>query len=423
MKKKPRLDGWYVKKFFPHFDQPLEFETAKSRVEDEAWVASRSFWPFLGFEDRKRRFRTINGERVADTKSRPIKYCSHVDGYVFAYHANLLQTAYEKYISGTKFGPSVIGYRRGIGTNIDMAHAAFVEVARRRRAAAICLDIKSFFDNIDHRLLKKNIELVLGVDRLSPSWFSVYRAMTRYAWVDAEQVQKRLEIDPSKPPRPLCSATDFRQKVRGDGGAFSRLISINEDRHGIPQGSPISSVFSNVFMIGFDNAVYTYVTKLGGSYRRYSDDIMIICAPRYQSRVVNFVRQEIGKLGDEIKLSEDKTEISIFERKRKVNSCDRPITYLGFTFDGRRILLRGRTLSRYYRRMSYATRHAAIKADSEGSASVYKRKLYRDFSHLGTDNFYSYAKRSARTFGDATPTLQLRRHFSILHRKLNNEGR
>ncbi len=423
MKKKPRLDGWYVKKSFPHFDQPLEFETAKSRVEDDAWVASRSFWPFLGFEDRKRRFRTINGERVADTKSRPIKYCSHVDGYVFAYYANLLQLAYEKYISGTNFDPCVIGYRRGIGTNIDMAHAAFVEVSRRRKAAAICLDIKSFFDNIDHRLLKRNIERVLGVERLSPAWFAVYRAMTRYAWVDAEQAQKRLEIDASNPPRPLCSASDFRRKVRGDGGEFERLIAVNSDAHGIPQGSPISSVFSNVFMIGFDEAVHAYVTKLGGSYRRYSDDIMIICAPRFQSRVINFVRREIGKLGSEIKLSEDKTEISIFELKGKVTRCDRPITYLGFTFDGRRILLRGRTLSRYYRRMSYATRHAASKARDEGGDIVFKRKLYRDFSHLGADNFYSYAKRSARIFDDPTPQLQLRRHFGILHRKLNNRGR
>lgn len=423
MKKMPRREGWYVRKYFPHFDQPLEFEAAKRKVEDEAWVASRPYWPFLGFEDRKRRFRTIEGKRIVDTKSRPIKYCSHVDGYVFAYYANRLQAAYEEHIAPTAFAASVIGYRRGIGTNIHMAHAAFVEVARRRRAAVICLDISSFFDNIEHGLLKRNIELVLGAGRLSPAWFSVFRSMTRYAWVDAEQVRERLGIDSANPPRPLCSAADFRRKVRGDGGEFKRLIATNEERYGIPQGSPISAVFSNVFMLGFDEAVHAYVSNIGGSYRRYSDDIMIICAPRFQDRVIKYVRREIGKLGGKIKLSEEKTEISIFERRRNVSSCDRPVTYLGFTFDGRRVFLRGRTLSRYYRRMSYATRHAASKARDGGGTSVFKRKLYREFSHLGTDNFYSYAKRSSRVLSDPTPKLQLRRHFGILHRKLNNHGR
>jgi hypothetical protein len=423
MRKKPRLEGWYVRKYFPHFDQPLEFDVAKRKVEDEAWVASRPFWPFLGFEDRKRRFRTIDGERVADTKSRPIKYCSHVDGYVFAYYANQLQAAFERYIAGKGFAASIIGYRRGIGTNIDMARAAFAEVAKRRRAAAICLDISSFFDNIDHRLLKNNIELVLGVARLNDAWFRVYRAMTQYAWVDAEQLQERLEIDPANPPRPLCSSADFRRKVRGDGGEFERLVTTNSEQHGIPQGSPISAVFSNVFMLGFDEAVHSYVSKLGGSYRRYSDDIMIICAPRFRDRVIRFVRRELENLGDEIRLSEEKTEISIFERRRDGPECDRPITYLGFTFDGRRVLLRGRTLSRYYRRMSYAARHAACKARAEKGASVYKRKLYREFTHLGSDNFYSYAKRAAKVLSDQTPKAQLRRHFGVLHRKVGNEGR
>lgn len=423
MRKKPRLDGWYVRKSFPHFDQPLEFEVAKRKVEDEAWVASRSFWPFLAFEDRKRRFRTVAGKRVADTKSRPIKYCSHIDGYIFAYYANQLQAAYEAHIAGKPFANSVIGYRRGIGTNIDMAHAAFADVVRRRRAAVICLDIKSFFDNIDHRLLKKNIELVLGLNRLSPSWFSVYRAMTRYAWVDAQQLQTRLGIDTTCPPRPLCSAADFRKKVRGDSGEFERLIATNEEQHGIPQGSPISAVFSNVFMLGFDVVMHAYVSKLGGSYRRYSDDIMIICPPRFQHRAVNFVRREISKLGSEIKLSEEKSEISVFEKKHNASHCDRPVTYLGFTFDGRRVALRGRTLSRYYRRMSYATRHAANTARVEGASKVFKRTLYREFTHLGADNFYSYAKRSARVLNDDTPKQQLRRHFQILHRKLENRGR
>lgn len=423
MKKKPKQGGWYVCKHFPHFDLPLDFEAARQRVEDKKWVASRSFWPFLGFEDRKRRFRTQNGQRIVDTKSRPIKYCAHQDGYIYAYYAHQLQIAYESYLSGKTFAASVIGYRRGIGSNIGMACAAFQEIRKRRKAAAICLDISSFFDNIDHKILKNNLMVVLGVSRLSDDWLAVFRSMTRYTWVDAEELQERLQIDPNKPPRPLCSAVEFRRKIRGDGREFTSLLKPNPDQHGIPQGSPISAVFSNVFMIGFDEAVDEYVRMLGGSYRRYSDDIMIVCAPSRVARVNKFIDRQILKLGGFVQISKEKTEISLFKRRQKSMTCDRPITYLGFTFDGRRITLRGRTLSRYYRRVTYATRHATTRAKEQGDTRVFKRKLYRDFTHLGTDNFYSYAKRSAVVMNDPAAKRQLRRHFRILHRKLDNRGR
>lgn len=138
---------------------------------------------------------------------------------------------------------------------------------------------------------------------------------------------------------------------------------------------------------------------------------------------MSFIVKEMNKLGGAIKISEEKTETSLFQRKGGIISCDRPITYLGFTFDGQRVTLKGRTLSRYYRRMSYATRRAAASAKNQGSQEVFKRTLYRDFTHLGTDNFYAYARRSAKILNDQSPKRQLRRHFRILHRKLNNGGR
>lgn len=423
MLKKPRQGGWYVRKYFPHFDLPLDFDVALARVTDPSWISAHPFWPFIGFEDRKRRFRTIDGQKIADTKSRPIKYCAHQDGYIFSFYAYQLQIAYEQYISDRSFNESVIGYRRGVGNNVEMACAAFGDISKRRKSAVICLDISSFFDNIDHVLLRSNLLRVLGVSRLSNDWFAVFRAMSRYSWVDASELCERLQYDEKSPPRPLCSAVEFRTKVRGDRGAFPSLLRTNAEVHGIPQGSPISAVFSNVFMIGFDEIVHDYVARIGGSYRRYSDDIIVICAPSRAKRVLNFIRKEINNLGSAIKISDEKTETSVFERRGKLLACDRPITYLGFTFDGRRVALRGRTLSRYYRRMSYATRHTARKAEQDEAGLVYKRKLYRDLSHLGADNFYSYAKRAAKTMSDPTPKKQLRRHFRILGRKLISGGR
>jgi len=326
-------------------------------------------------------------------------------------------------LSKKAFEASVIGYRAGLGSNIDMAKGVFAEIASRRKCVALCIDISSFFDNIDHAILKSNLQRVLGVTRLSRDWFAVYKAMTRYAWVKADELADRLQFNRQSPPKPLCDADAFRKKVRGADPNYSNLVKPHSKMYGIPQGSPISATFSNIFMIDFDEAVHAYVSGYNGAYRRYSDDIVVICRPSAQRRVMRFIVRELAKLGGKLDISEEKTEISRFERSTVGVRCDSPITYLGFTYDGDCVTLRGRTLSRYYRRMTYAARRAGTTARREGAAKVFMRKLYRDFSHLGRSNFYSYAKRASEILDDDAPKRQLRRHAAVLRRKTANFGR
>lgn len=344
-----------------------------------------------------------------------------MDGYVFGYYSKMAEDAYEHYLHLHNLSDSVIGYRRGLGSNADMAAEVFSDIGRRRKSTVICLDISSFFDSIDHRALKANLLTVLGLNYLLPDWFAVFKAMTRYSWVDAEELALRLGFSRDAPPRPLCTAAEFRQKVRGGDGVNRDIIRRNFAPYGIPQGSPISAVLSNIFMIEFDHAVRTRVVKRGGLYRRYSDDIIIVCQPSSAKAMLSFVLKEIKKLGSAIEISEEKTEICNFRREGSRLFCDAAVTYLGFTFDGRRVLLRARTLSRYYRRMTYAAR-GAVRAGGQPD-KTYRRKLFREFTHLGKRNFYSYAKKAAAIFDCAGPTDQLRRHFRILHRKLYDEGR
>lgn len=423
MRKPPRQGGWYRRKSFAHFDLPLDFQVAEKRVKDPAYVCGRSFWPFIGYDDIKRRFRTISGLKYVDTKKRPIKYCSHQDGYIFAYYGAIAADRYEKYLASRPFEATVIGYRAGLGSNIDMARSVFEEIASRKRCVAICLDISSFFDNIDHLILKSNLQRVLGVARLSNDWFAIFKAMTKFAWVDATALADRLQFDRHSPPRPLCDAKTFREKVRGDDPSYSDLVQPHAASYGIPQGSPISATFSNIYMLDFDEAMHAYIKKCDGAYKRYSDDIVVVCRPNVERRIRKFIEREMAKLGGKLKIGEEKTEVSRFERGVGGLRCDVPVTYLGFTYDGRRVTLRGRTLSRYYRRMTYAARRAAAAARREGTRTVYMRSLYRDFSHLGRSNFYSYAERASEVFDDDAPKRQLRRHTTILKRKTRNGGR
>lgn len=53
-------------------------------------------------------------------------------------------------------------------------------------------------------------------------------------------------------------------------------VNVNKESYGMVQGSAISSVMSNIYMIKFDKLVNDIVTSNNGIYRRYSDDIIII---------------------------------------------------------------------------------------------------------------------------------------------------
>ena len=192
-KRKVRQDGWYIKKSFPHFDLPLNFEDAKTIVTDPARVSAKSFWPFIGFVDQKRKFKKIDDKVVVKVKSRPLRYCSHHDGYIHSFYAAQLAAKYETCIKAEKFDKSVIGYRQNVGTNVHMAKAAFDEIRKRGDCVVIALDIESFFDSINHGILKANLQSILGVSRLPTDWFKVFRSMTQYSWVDIESLAGRLE--------------------------------------------------------------------------------------------------------------------------------------------------------------------------------------------------------------------------------------
>lgn len=174
-------------------------------------------------------------------------------------------------------------------------------------------------------------------------------------------------------------------------------------------------------MLEFDYKIAEYLRVLGGSYRRYSDDILIICPEQDRQKVLAFVNTAIVGLGCSLRINQGKTEIAVFSMSGNRQACDRTFSYLGFTFDGERKQIKSATLSRYYRRMTYRVRSAKSRARKLGADTVFKRALYSDFSHLGRSNIYSYARRAAGVFEDESPKRQLRRHIQVLHRELEKD--
>jgi RNA-directed DNA polymerase len=420
-----KQDGWYVRRSYAHFDLPLPFDAARAYVMDPERVRRHGFHPFLRFDIVRRRYKVRGGKPNVSTKSRPISIPAHLDGYVFAYYSKLLTIRYEAELVASGLGDCVLAYRSGRGSNIDFAKAAFDEIIAREECMAIALDLEGFFDSIDHVTLKRNWAKLLGAQRLPPDHFNVFRSITKHAEVNREACLQRLGIGThDEVPRPICTPSIFRTVIRKNVSGLPNLVRTNTAPYGIPQGSQISALLSNLYMLDFDAEMLRLASDLGGYYRRYCDDILWLCRPTESNRIEHEIHNSLVKLGGTTKLNEAKTERSTFHRDANGRlRCDRPIQYLGFTFDGEHARVRSQTLSKFWRKLTYAARRAKRVAAQSTSAPgiLYKRTLYRRFTHLGRRNLVSYAKRSEQLMETGAIRKQMRRHMPRITKYLKED--
>ena len=393
---------WYRSRGYLHFDAPLGLKRAQAYVMASAKVSSHAFYPLIKYtiSTEKIRVDRIAWKLVKATKDRSIAYASHLDSHIFSYYAAQLASLYETALAAAGLSDSIIAFRPLGLSNIQFAARAFADIASRHTCTAIGLDITGFFDNLDHEILKEKWAQILKLARLPADHYALFRAITRFSTVERSALYAALGISEHNPKASrtrACSAADFRNKIRAGG-----LVKQNEKAFGIPQGTPISALLSNIYMFDFDKEMQSLVSKVGGSYYRYCDDILIIVATKDASHIAGDVRVRIKQL--KLDINPKKTEIREFSRTGALLSADRPLQYLGFTFDGQRILLRSASLARYSQRMKQGVHLAKLTAKSRNAAraahglksnALYKYKLYQKYSHLGKKNFVRYGYRAA----------------------------
>jgi len=411
LNEKPR---WFRPRGYLHFDRPVPFSFAERHVQDPQAVRQHSFWPFITFKKTTPRYR--RSERKVKPKDRPFGYAAHLDAHVYSWYAELLSRRLEEVLSREECGASVLAYRALGKSNVHFAAEAFEDIRETAPCTVIAFDISGFFDNLDHQLLKSAWCSLLDLDQLPPDHYNVFKSITRYASVDQPKLFREFGISPmgrrSKCER-ICSAAEFRTRVRA-----KRLIRMNPEGRGIPQGSPISAVLSNVYLLEFDRRMCALQAEVGGSYRRYSDDILWIVPPEVVATVTEKMEQETALVS--LAINEEKTETCDFTSDEDGELLvDRPVQYLGLTFDGTRSAIRSSTLARYYRRMKTGVHHAKRAASRNvRDPRVYRRRLYERFTHLGHRNFVSYGRRAERITGSRTIRRQVGRHWRKLHKLL-----
>lgn len=202
-------------------------------------------------------------------KKRKLEIPSLMDRMLLYALVQVLTPYYEPSFSSNSYG-----FRPGLGC-MDALHAC-LEHLNNQTACVVDLDIKSFFDHVNHRLLFSMLEQ----DIKDPA---LMKLIQRYV----------------------------RAKVVCGRHTFQKYI-------GLPQGSSVSPLLANIFLNYFDH----FLERNNIRFIRYADDIVLFCASRSEAEWSLSIAREY--LSDRLKLelNEEKTKI--------VSPCD--LHFLGYAF-------------------------------------------------------------------------------------------
>lgn len=404
------MDDWeFTPKIYPHFDHVIyNKEEALSLVTSPDIVARHTFSPFLEHQvsyrklskSKKKYKDALEGKDVANTdakKPRPIKKASHRDAAVYSYYRHMLAQIYEKKLQELGISENVIAYRKipiadktGAGKcNIHFAKEAFDEIIARGTCIAITLDIKGFFESLDHNFLQEKWCQLLGVACLPQDHQHVFRNITEYSYVDLDKCYERLGLmnfekgervytlsrnKLGEQKKMLCSKKEYREQIVAGGLVQKNNYQQKTIPQGIPQGSPISDILANLYMIDFDVKMQELACRYNGYYRRYSDDILWVCTPESAEIIEDKTKEAMLQQGRAtLQIHDDKTTRTSFERKidgqlhyknigKDETNTQKMFSYLGFSFNGQKAFFRETTLSRYKRDVTFSVRSFVKRA-------------------------------------------------------------
>lgn len=417
---------WFKQRRYRHFDEPVT-TTFVNKITCPMIVARHDYFPLIKYDMTEKRYK-LNpdvGKGHIENKVRPICYASHRDACIYTYYAHLLNSCLETRYRRDKTGECSLAYRKGIGANYIFAADAYRFACENSPVTILALDVKGFFDNLDHGILKSRLKSVLNVERLSKDWYAIFKQLTKYHFVkrkhleDCPHLKSRFELDHrGKPPHGrIASIAEIKK--------YGIPIQINPNitkgiMSGIPQGTPISAVLSNVYMVEFDYRAMSFCSDFGAYYRRYSDDILVICKPEHAEHIHKTM---IGFVSDErLEINSDKTEVTPFghslhclEKRHRRNVAQ----YLGFKLDPNGPYLREATLARQWRKALRAMRRTSAistKRIREGKSNkILVQKLYKKHQYIRVSkggaiypvrNFPSYVRARAAAFGGGKKMLR-----------------
>lgn len=405
---KSAIEAAQVTRRYVHFDIPLSRADCKKLVTDPAAVKSHSFYPFMRHDVVRHKLKRTSTGIKKSRKIRDIRYAGHADAAIYAYYNFLLVEGYEKRLDALGLSDNVIAFRALSKSNVDFAQEAFEWIDGNRPCVALGFDVKDFFGSLDHRLLKECWAWVLDMAHLPDDHYSVFKSLTKHASVELIAARRALGLSRESLSRisRLCTPAEFRNTIRG--GA---LVFVNPQSCGIPQGSPVSAALSNIYMLPFDTKLKAIVEGMGGLYRRYCDDILVVVPEAHEASICKLVQSELSSL--RLSMQPSKTLVCHFGPTGK---SDVPLQYLGLIYDGGQVFLRASGVARFYLKMRRGVTQfkEAKKLDGDTTLLVQRRRtlLQRYTEHTSKEarSYFKYVKMAARKTKSAAIKRQLNGH-------------
>lgn len=508
--KAKRKSTWLKNRGYLHLTKQINVHKERGeilgKVKDAEFVKKHAFFPLIHTNIKVRRYKRVPGTQrkahslqgKSNAKLRPLHYSTHIDSMVFGYYGEILQTAYLKKLEETEhLSKCVTAYRRiadpgkkdSYKSTIHFAHEVFVEIGTRASEGCWVLkfDIEKFFSSMDHGLLKKAWIDLIKEKTLPDDHYNVFKAATKFSFILKDDLRMESRIGSKKCGYDEKKLSEIRKQNTvsffrdpKDLREFIRSGSIkvykNEFRNssgemiGIPQGLPISATLANLYLLEFDKLILSeIVDKLGAYYRRYSDDIIIICNSENKDKIIDFLDKNL-KNGSKVEISLEKTEqyyFSVIDQKgsKRVMShllknneliVNQPLTYLGFEYYGYKTLIKSANLSKFYRRMIFAVKSRTLRAvlsknkNPGAPLAIFRRRLYRLYTNINLErmktnrhfktlvpnnfghyvycienneeefrsNYFTYGKRASDIMGEPRILAQVRRHRTVFNQAI-----
>ena len=434
----------YPTKRYPHFDKVIRFSDVESYVCDPRKVAKHSFFPLLHYIKVSKRYSPkpideaepdVHRQHIKQ-KNRDIMYASHLDGYIYRYYADRLNQQYDEMALAHHIDSAAIAYRDNKSgmSNIQFAREVFDFIAKYTHCYIRVGDFEHFFDNLDHAYLKNQVKYVLQTESLPDDWYKVLRSVMHYTCVERKIIAPFYD---KRSKHYFKSIKDYRKFRQAHRDAFH----VNQAGIGIPQGTALSGVLANVYMLATDVKIQQLVQSYGGLYRRYSDDTIIVIpldeGPSVDVKAIDDMLQNwIG----EACLSEqsDKTKRFfyrdgvLYDALEQTDSCAHVhvMDYLGFTFDGKDVKVRQKGIYKFERKASTAIHHAhAIKRKYDMEKLPFRASILRYYfpngykeNRLGVrtrqSNFLGYLGRVDNEFQQGNVPCESEKQVVKLNRKL-----
>nr|WP_250808900.1 reverse transcriptase domain-containing protein [Neorhizobium tomejilense] len=374
-----------------------------------------------------------------------------------------------------------VAYRRlpkdggGNKCNIAISKDVFSFIREVGDCVVTVVDIKSYFESLDHDRIKSVWETLIDSE-LPPDHLAVFNSITKYSIVDLDKLFKRLKLNDlvSAPSgnrsqrrmrnidvlkadgyKQICSTKEFREIVAGSKNGFPSLIQKNGFNFGIPQGTPISDLVANFYLIDFDQEVNAWVSAKGGMYKRYSDDIVIVI-PKVSNKneidAKEFLQSSIKKYGRQLRIQDRKVCVVRFDKvgtsldfTHISGSASRNgLEYLGFEYNGKTVKIKNSTLSNAWRKINrrahghasrFVKRYRAkgqMWMVSNYQSLALETKMLRDVTYnqdVGFDTwtFIKYVRRASRSFVGFNPifsrqTKRYRRYTKLIIAEAFNQA-